>query len=320
MMKKFFAFVLSLTLALCLAACGQADKPQSEPLETTSPPSPVSTSERHAYTSRGLTFVVPDEYVDLLIVDMPQEDEDGTVFSVFEKASYEAGVTDGHDESEWRDGWLFTLSQINRAALDEMMTRDMSGVEVFARDSKGNYYVFLHPTDVRFYRSSEFNESDTAQWTELNEWAFNKVQDSLIAENKDLAGYTVTNTELDIYLARLACGDDIAYTISTSEFGPLTPDGVDAAPYVARLRKNAMFVYSDESVVPDDEVIALDFYDDGVRFEFFYSDGYEYVRRIYDVGYEKLYRAYHDGAVQATDILREWYDALTEAQGIEQSG
>ena len=56
MMKKIFAFLLSLTFALCLAACGQADKPQSESAET--PPAPESGID--AVSSKEQVFALDD--------------------------------------------------------------------------------------------------------------------------------------------------------------------------------------------------------------------------------------------------------------------
>ncbi len=43
---------------------------------------------------------------------------------------------------------------------------------MFAKDENGKYYVFYHPTDVRYMRrTNEQMEADQDQWTALNEWA-----------------------------------------------------------------------------------------------------------------------------------------------------
>ena len=287
-------------------------------------PPNADASAARLYVNDGLQLSVPLEYADLLLVETPQDNEYGTLFIVSEKASVEAAEAEGHDD--WGMGALFGIGRVDQAGLDELMTVDMSGVEVFAKGADGSYYVFYHPTDVRFYRagmdSVGSDEDEWAQWEVLNDWAWNDVRERFIAEN-GLTPYTVTNSGVDIYLARLAAWDDIEYTISSTAFGPLAPDGVDAAPYIERLRNNVTFAWADPGETPDGEYIALFFPDagGGERFDFFLAGG-NYVRHVYGPNgeYQALCKAvYADGAnaeIQTAHIMQAWYDALAVANGL----
>ena len=343
-MKFKKASVLSLALAavlvLALAACAAAGTDAQNTAEKITnetdatiigvaenvgktPPNADASAAR-LYVNDGLQLSVPLEYADLLLVETPQDNEYGTLFIVSEKASVEAAEAEGHDD--WGMGALFGIGRVDQAGLDELMTVDMSGVEVFAKGADGSYYVFYHPTDVRFYRagmdSVGSDEDEWAQWEVLNDWAWNDVRERFIAEN-GLTPYTVTNSGVDIYLARLAAWDDIEYTISSTAFGPLAPDGVDAAPYIERLRNNVTFAWADPGETPDGEYIALFFPDagGGERFDFFLAGG-NYVRHVYGPNgeYQALCKAvYADGAnaeIQTAHIMQAWYDALAVANGL----
>ena len=84
-----------------------------------------------------------------------------------------------------------------------MLCYDMSGVEVFARDEDGRYFMYYHPTDVRIVRENYDDAEGLRQWSALNEWAA-AVPDSLLTENPGLSAEKHGNTALDIYLARIA--------------------------------------------------------------------------------------------------------------------
>ena len=52
-------------------------------------------------------------------------------------------------------GWLFGIERIDEAALQDLLCyTDLSGTEVFAKDGQGRYYLYCHPTDVRYVREN----------------------------------------------------------------------------------------------------------------------------------------------------------------------
>lgn len=103
----------------------------------------------------------------------------------------------------------------------------------------GNYYLFCHPTDVRLIRADN-KEMDASmeQWTALNEWAAT-VPKAFLKDNKELTAQKYGNTDLDMYLAHIAYGGKTDYTISTTEFGPLQPNGVDPMPLLSGVTYSA---------------------------------------------------------------------------------
>ncbi len=274
----------------------------------------------HVFENEGTALSIPAEYAALVRVETPQDDTDGVLFTVTETASAEAAEADGH--ADWGMGWLFSIARLDEAALDELMCADIPGTEVFAKDGDGHHYMFCHPTDVRLYRQDDAFEAGWEQWEKLCSWSYEDVCNAFLAENPHLHPETRTSSGVDIYLARLVCYNDLEYTLSTTAFGPLTPEGVDPAPYLARLRDGVTFETVDPGETPDGEYVALFFPDEGggERFDFFRMEGREnYVRQVYGVHgeYEILYKAsYADSATKASDIMEEWYFALAKAHGL----
>ncbi|MDO4845110.1 MAG: hypothetical protein Q3977_00700 [Oscillospiraceae bacterium] len=303
MKKRFWCLLLAALLVLSLAACGEKSAvPQT--LE-----------------SGGVTLPIPEEYKDLLVVETRQDDPQGYLFLVFEKASVEAGKKLNGSENGY-DGWLFSIGRVSEEAAQEMRCGDHSGAEFFAKTEDGTHYVFYHPTDVTLVREdmSAMTDADQKQWTELNEWAWSGVRDAFLAENAGLEAVSFGNTDLDIALARIAFLDDVNYTISTTEYGPLEPNGVDPAPYLDRLMNGVAYEYTDEAA-PDGEYVVLGFPDEDVRYDFFLAEGKEnYVRRA-SSDYEVLFRAtFADGETKASEVMQEWYDALAAQRDIDLLG
>lgn len=307
---------LAAALALTLAGCGGAGSEEPAPEET--PAAESQTAEETAgetvtYINGGATLSVPAEYDPLVIVETPEKDPDGTLFTVTELASREYGEKQ-HPGEDWGDGWLFSIGRVDENALHEIECYDMSGVYPFAVAGDGSCYVFYSPTDVRFVRESydiDSESEDWAQWTALNEWAWT-VQEGFMADNEGLTPYSRTNTAVDIVLSQLAYTDNEPYTLTYLSFGTLEPGGVDKTPYLSRLLEGVTFEMVDSSETPDGEYVVLELPQSGEQLDFFLSDG-NYVREVYD-GNEALYRAtYSDGVTEAAQIVSDWYEALAEA-------
>ncbi len=352
-MKRFLPALACLTvaaaLALCLAGC-QSSTPEpstvnSAPTQTysgpsTAPePSPAPSATKPApepspapepdsgddifLTNGALRLRIPREYAELLVTETPQDGT--TLFQASEKASVEAGEK-LHPGEDWGDGLLFSIGVLSESELQEQLCYDMSGAEVFARDASGHYYMLYTPTDVRFVRESyetipDPNSPDLAQWSELNDWAAT-VRETFLADNPSLSPEHRGNTDVDMYLARLAYTDDLRYTLSTTALGPLEPGNVDRKPYLERLMTGVMFEWTDESEAPDGEYVVLGFPDENMRLDFFTGDN-TYVRQVYgsygngSFGYETLYRISLDpGAEAPVDVLQEWYAALAADRGL----
>ena len=260
------------------------------------------------HTHDGMKLIVPLEYDPLLTIE---EGKNGMLFSVSETASVEAAKKLGEDPDG--AGFLFAVARVSRDEINAMRCQDMSGADVVAGDDE-NCYVFYHPTDVRIIREESINEADQAIWSELNEWAF-AARESFVAEN-GLTPLTYGNSSVEIALARAAYGG-AEYTLSTTEYGPLSPAGVDAVPFVERLTANGKMEYFNGEA-PDGEYAVLTLPGDGVRYDFFSAAGSEnLVREVYDDGTEHLFKAeYADASLQVSAVVEEWYHAVAQAHGL----
>ena len=269
------------------------------------------------YNNAGMTLLVPPEYDELLIVDMPQSG--ATLFTVSEKLSVEADKLQGGSGDG--AGWLFSIGALSEIQLYDMLCFDMSGVEIFARDNTGICYAYYHPTDVRLVRENYGNKDDLAQWTMLNEWAWNEVRDTFIRENEGLARETYGNADLDIYLARTAYADNTKYTLVSPADEPMEPNGVYAAPFVMKLIRNTEVKAIDAAEMPDGDYIAIDFPDDDIRFDFFLAKGSRNIYRQVWSGNEQYFELhFSDGETSAADVMLEWYDALAAADSMRELG
>lgn len=280
------------------------------------------------YENGGFKLMVPGEYNDELLIEMPQDDAEGILFKVAEKASVEAAKADYGDEADAYDmGWLFSIGKVTEDEMHEMLCGDMFGKQVIAKDADGNFYIHSGPTDVRLYRANnEEMEKAEEHWSILCEWADSMIE-SFAYDNPDkLTHATYGNSDVQIYLARIAYQPDVNYTVSTLEYadkGALSPAGVDAAPYVESLLTDATIVYADDQETPDGEYIVLNFPDENTRLDFFYLEGGQnYIRRVYtdeDGESATLYKAiFNDKTLTANGIMDKFVKALAEANGFTQ--
>ncbi len=280
----------------------------------------IAASDAEAFDTKmlsvqGLHIPVPAVYSDQLVIQKPEGRDDGTFLTASEKASIDAASDD--DGSNEGAGWLFSLAKISEETLRQLLCQDMSGMEVFAYDTDGNYYTYNHPTDVRYMRESvEQMTADQDKWSALCEWA-GSVPERVVLQNPGLTPVKRTNTNLDIILARIAYAGDVKYTISTTAHGPMEPADVDPAPYLNRLVNGVTFQYAYDEEEPDGEYVVLDLPGEGVRYDFFLAEGKEnYVREVHGEDYSILYKAvFEDGNSKASAIMNEWYEALVKKSG-----
>jgi cobalamin biosynthesis protein CbiG len=147
----------------------------------------------------------------------------------------------------------------------------------------------------------------------------------LFAKENGLTVVGFNNTLVESALAKAAFGKDANYTISTTEHGPLAPNGVDPIPFYERMTKGAVYenVEVAENEVPDGEYVVLTFPDEQVRYDFFFAEGSgNLIRTVQGPEGEDQYTfftkvTFEDGTSKASEIMHEWYNAIVEANGIK---
>ncbi|WP_462332782.1 hypothetical protein [Schwartzia sp. (in: firmicutes)] len=276
-----------------------------------SSPSFSQSEETYIYEASGLKLAIPKEYEDLLLTDSHHEQDSRSLFRVREKASVEAAMISGFDRNGL--GALFSIGTLDEEHLHQKLCGDMSGTEIFAKDSEGNYYAYYHPTDVRYHRKTpEEMKKDQKQWTKLNEWAWKSVRKNFIRDNPQLAPITFDNSIVGIYIARIMYDRRINYSVSTLKHGPVAPKNIDPAPYVEKLLCNASYDMVPASETPDGEYAVIAFPEENCRLDFFLMPGKEnYVRHVIKDGGAVLFKAsYEDKSILAGKAVKDWYDAL----------
>lgn len=303
-LKGFEKLVLSLSLTEGKTA-EDLSAQKSEALEPVSVQFPPQVWGE--YENGGLNLEIQPKYNELVTVETPADDAKGILFTVSETASMEAGQHDGA-------GWLFSIGKISEERLHEMLCSDMSGAIVFAADDSGSYYVYYHPTDVRFERATvEQMKADSAQWTMLCEWA-DSVPDRFTEQN-GLEYAAFGNSEIDMAVARAAYQADTKATLSTTEFGPVPVAGVDGVPY-AEFVMSGWFCYAEDGAeAPDGEYVVLNFPDEEVRVDFFFAPGAW--ARVVSGDRETLYQAaWYDEELSYAEAMQQWYYKAAEKAGL----
>ena len=260
------------------------------------------------YTNKEYVLSVPTAYNDLLNVKAAEDNEDGILFEVYEQASLDAAKAEG--EEEYGLGWLFSIGTTNEETLHEKQCDDMYGEDVIARNEDGTYFIQYHPTDVRIARESDITEEDMEVWSKLNEWA-STVPETFVNDN-GLILDKLSNTNLDIYLARIAYQGFTDYTLSSLEHGVWGPAAVDPAPHLEKL-KDVSFENAGDIEAPDGEYVVFTVPDEKVRYDFFFDpDGQNLVREVHEFedgdSYEVLFKAnVPEGSPTINEIMNEWY-------------
>ncbi len=260
----------------------------------------------------GYTLAIPAGIARLLNTDLPADVPAGTLFTVAEQASIDAATAKGYEGAGM--GWLFAIQKISEAEARKALCSDMSGRELIAKDGEDNYFLFCHPTDVRFDReTTEQMMADSEVWTVLNKWA-NDAKARFVRDN-GLTPVRFGNSDFEIALYRAAYDPDAKYTLSTTAFGPLEPAvAVDAEAHVLRALQGATFTYEEREEGPDGEYVVLNFPEEGTRYDVFTADG-NLIRRVTEWGEDYTRVTYEDGSLNLHDILEAWYFALAAAHG-----
>lgn len=261
----------------------------------------------------GITFEIPEEIRDLVTVQTQLGSEDEIVM-VSETASRDAALAMEDEDVEYA-GWLFTITKMSEKDVEKLRCGGMEGMNVFAEDDD-IYYVFNHPTDVRFVREQyEDIDADMEQWNLVNEWA-GTVCDEILENNPELDAVSFSNTDLDMHLAKIAFGEDVKVVFKSLEFGELDPSTLKEDDYIDDLTDDVTFEYAqDQEAIPDGEYIVMEFPEENVRFDFFKSEE-NTVREVItlDDGEEitQLFKATfeEDADKTATGIMQAWCEAI----------
>jgi len=281
----------------------EAESVPLDPVSVTFHPQPWG-----EYENGGLSMEIQPKYNELVTVETPAESERGMLFSVYENASREAENYDGA-------GWLFGIGTVSAERLHEMLCQDMSGAQVFAKDGEGRYYMYYHPTDVRYARATvEEMKRDQAQWRALTEWAAG--MPDRIAKLNGLEPVSYGNSEVDIYLARAAWMDGEKHTLSTTEFGPVDIKDVDGTLYAEKLMQ-CWYEMLPDTEAPDGQYVVLGFPEmEETRVDFFFAPG-NFVR-VVNGEREMLYQACAaEGETDVTNTMQRWYYAAAEKAGLK---
>lgn len=264
----------------------------------------------------GIAFDIPEDIRGLVTVqteDLPA----GELVRVSETASIEAAAktTPDYDGA----GWLFSISCIPETELEQLRCGGMDGMEVFA-EKDDTYYLYLHPTDVRFVREQYDDiDEDLDVWADLNNWAYTTVRDEILKNDPELDAEKVSNTVLDMYLARIAFQGDRNFLIKSLEFQTLDPSKLEDDEYIEDLTDDVIYELLYDEEAPDGEYIVLAFDEDNIRFDFFLADpSSNLIREVYTIDgeeYTEMYRAvFEDEDKTAVGIMQKWCEKLAEVQ------
>jgi hypothetical protein len=261
------------------------------------------------YESQGLKLRIPEAYDELLLKDTTAQE--GSFFAVSEKASVEAAQKAGETESG--AGWIFSLGRLTAEQLHEKLRHDMSGAELIAKDSEGGYYIYYHPTDVRYVRESqEAMKRDQEQWLKLNAWGWDYAHGDFIKDN-NLTPVTADNSNIGIHLARFIYGPAEAYTLCKNEEVPVLADaGFSPLPYVEKLLYGASYRGTTGMQLRKFKYYTLVLPREGVQLDFFTGkDGESYVQEMHEGKTNYQYRiTFEDKNVKAYDVMTKWLSDL----------
>lgn len=265
------------------------------------------------FSNGGLNFSIPKEYIDLLVVETPENSDQNILLAVYEKASIELAKAKGQ---YWDGaGFLFSIGTVSEETYHNMICHGMSGSQAIAKDDKDVYYIYRQPTGATMFRENyKFTEDDTRIWSELSDIG-KSLKKTFPAEN-GLTTVNKTNSTLDIYLARLMYGNDVNYTVNAEQYGLLNPNGVNVSDFIDPLVNGMVVTEITNEEDLGSEYVSLILPDDNYRFDFFTSEGKEnYIRQIStNTNGEIIYKAdFADESIKASKIMQDLYSAIALA-------
>jgi len=111
------------------------------------------------------------------------------LISFFEQASIDAGERQ-HPGEDWGDGWLCSISRLDRLGFERWLCVEKTGSWLFARDGAEHYYLMEYPTDVRVMRDEDdYTEESLESWGTLMTWANEELEVAVCAQNADVEPY-----------------------------------------------------------------------------------------------------------------------------------
>ncbi|MBR3721418.1 MAG: hypothetical protein IKN12_01505 [Selenomonadaceae bacterium] len=263
----------------------------------------------HTAKSQGFSLTVPDDIYPLLKIET--SNDPNSIFRVSELGSVKAAKKLG--ENADGAGFLFSVSKISKDRLHKILQGDASGIELFATDDNGGYYIYNHPTDVRYVRENNaLMKKDQPVWNKVNDWAYTKVRKNFAKKNK-LRPLTANNTDIGIAVARVLYDQKLKYTLTATGAGTLTSNGVDPEKYLNDLLYDAKFYYSHDPV-PDGEYIGLYFPDEKIMYKF-YKGKQNYVTRESENIPTMVYKGELQNAGSASVNIARLYQAMAEKAG-----
>ena len=108
-----------------------------------------------------------------------------------------------------------------------------------------------------------------------------------------------------------------AYTLSTTEYGTLNPDGFDPAIFTELLGRITL-TPADPKEVPEGEYVVLTFPEEKTRYDFFLGEPEQnLIRQVNPDGSEELFRAsVPEGMAPVSQIMASWADSLADTLGL----
>ncbi len=254
------------------------------------------------YENGGLTLEIKPKIHSLLKVETPQNDPNGVLFTVAEKASYEVSKADGAGE-------LFAILRVDAEKLHSLLCGDMSGMRVFASGGEGDYYIVRTPTDVRFERPSpEQMQADFPKWAALVEWAEGMPEALRSANGLEYASFDDSPVARMYYRAAWEKG---VSPVLNGEYGEIAADAGVSALYLDHMINGYLWSMEDVEAPEGEALLTFSIAGEDETVSFFPDDAVVYTaggnKRVYEaVDYENL--GYENVALG-------WYYALAEKEG-----